>query len=69
MVAYWRLNEDRKTQSDFKDSVKLTSFNPAPKLLSDVMEMREIYMKLCQEGEYGDFNDTSGMQECYKCDA
>lgn len=65
MVAYWRLNEDRKTQSVFKESVMLTTFDPAPKLLSDVVEMREIYLKMCPEGFYGQFNDTSGMQECY----
>ena len=37
MVAYWRLNEDRRISSEYKDSVTpAMTFNPAPKLLKDV---------------------------------
>jgi hypothetical protein len=74
MVAYWRLNEDRKNQVEFKDSkTPSLSYNPMsnvanPLALKDVVEMREIYLKMCPEGTYGEFNETSGVQECYKCD-
>lgn len=62
MVAYWRLNEDRKTASEFKDSVNTAlTFNPTPKLLKEVHEMREIFQKMCPEGTYGEFNETSNM--------
>jgi hypothetical protein len=37
MVAYWRLNEERKSATEFKDSATLAmTFNPAPKLLKEV---------------------------------
>jgi hypothetical protein len=37
MVAYWRLNEERKTATEFKDSVTpAMTFNPAPRLLREV---------------------------------
>jgi hypothetical protein len=75
LISYWRLNEDRKTQSEFRDSVEPTlTYNPMthitnPKPLSELVEMREIYLKFCPEGFYGRFNETSGVQECYKCDS
>jgi|LauGreDrversion4_2_1035121.scaffolds.fasta_scaffold13742_4 hypothetical protein len=67
MIAYWRLNEDRKNQIEFKDSVTpALTYNPMsnvanPKPLNEVVEMREIYLKLCPEGTYGRFNETSGV--------
>ncbi len=67
MVSYWRLNEDRKTQVEFKDSATpAITYNPLsnptnPKALIDLVEMREIYLKLCPEGFYGEFNETSGV--------
>ena len=64
MVAYWRLNEDRKTQIEFKDSKNIAlTYNPMnhptnPKFLSEIVEIREIYLKMCPEGTYGYFNET-----------
>ena len=75
MVAYWKLNENRKNQVEFKDNkTDSLSYNPMsnvanPLPLKDVVEMREIYLKLCPEGTYGQFNETSGVQECYQCDS
>jgi hypothetical protein len=67
MISYWRLNEDRKTQIEFKDSRNPTlTYNPLtitgnPKNLNEIVEMREIYLKFCPEGTYGKFNETSGV--------
>ena len=67
MLSYWRLNEDRKTQTEFKDSkTPSMTYNPMsnvanPKPLSEIVEMREIYLKFCPEGTFGEFNETSGV--------
>ena len=54
MLAYWRLDEDRKTATAFKDSVKNLLVTPtAPLTLAMVVEMREIYLKICPEGFFG----------------
>jgi hypothetical protein len=68
MVAYWRLNEDRKTATVFRESVKGTIYTPDASLtLPMLMELREIFLKICPEGYYGRFNETSNMAECYRC--
>ena len=69
MYAYWRLDEDRKTQTAFKESVRNDLFTPiAPLTLPGIVEMREIFLKICPEGFFGQFNETSNMAECIKCD-
>ena len=69
MFVYWRLDEDRKTATAFKESVKNTLFTPPnPLTLPSVVEMREIFLKICPEGYFGLFNETLNMAECIKCD-
>jgi hypothetical protein len=68
MLAYWRLDEDRKTATVFRDSLSALTFTPAaPLTLPMLVEMREIYLKICPEGFYGIFNETSFMAECTRC--
>ncbi len=40
-----------------------------PKPLAELVEMREIFLKMCPEAFFGQFNESSGVQECYKCDS
>ena len=68
MLAYWRLDEYRTNNTAFRDSVKGTISTPtAPWTLSMIMELREIYLKICPEGTYGVFNESSNMAECIPC--
>lgn len=53
MIAYWRLDEKNDgTYTAFTDSVSLLTFDPTPVLLTSVVEMREIYLKICPESFY-----------------
>jgi hypothetical protein len=48
--------------------VSALTFTPtAPLTLPMLVEMREIYLKICPEGFYGIFNETSNMAECMSC--
>jgi hypothetical protein len=68
MLAYWRLDEDWKTATSFRESVNGTIYiPPAPLTVSTIVEMREIYLRLCPEGTYAVYNDTSNMQDCIDC--
>jgi hypothetical protein len=70
MFVYWRLDEDRKTATSFKESVKNAQFTPPnPLTLPSLIEMREIFLKICPEGFFGRFNETINMAECIKCDS
>lgn len=70
ILAYWRLDE-KKTDTKFKDfrSVGTLAYDPTPSGfgMSDLMEMREIYLKFCPEGTYVYFNDTLGFYNCTAC--
>jgi hypothetical protein len=54
MFVYWRLDEDRKTATTFKESVKNAQYTPpTPLTLPGLVEMREIFLKICPEGYFG----------------
>ena len=70
MVSYWRLDEYRTNNTAFKDSKTGLLYTPtAPITLPMIMELREIYLRICPEGSYVVFNDTSNMVDCIECDS
>ncbi|CDW71957.1 neurohypophysial n-terminal domain containing protein [Stylonychia lemnae] len=72
MIAYWRLDDknDGSTQV-FSEATsnQVITYDPQPILkIQDLVEFREIYLKLCQEGTYSYFNETLGYYICLPCD-
>lgn len=76
MLAYWRLSEvNDGTVAVFKDSSMpgTHTFNPMSgtlnKTVQQLMEFREVYLKMCPEGTYAKFNDKKDYVECLACNA
>lgn len=71
LLAYWKFDEKRN-QNSFLDfaSNGLVTYDPTPSgfKVADLMEMREIYLKMCPEGTYIYFNETLGYYACSNCD-
>jgi hypothetical protein len=67
---YFKFDE-KKNQNSFIDfsSKGSYSYDPTPTgfKLADMMEMREIYLKMCPEGTLIYFNDTLGYFNCTDC--
>jgi len=71
ILAYWKLDEKR-TDTKFFDfaSGNTVFYEPAVTLgkpLADIVEMREIYLKMCPEGTYVVYNETLGFFNCTEC--
>ncbi|TNV75036.1 hypothetical protein FGO68_gene6423 [Halteria grandinella] len=70
LLAYWKFDEKRSQTSfiDFASKGSL-SYDPTPTgfKLADLMEMREIYLKMCPEGTFIYFNETLGYYNCTAC--
>lgn len=73
MLAYWKLDEKKTDVGGFKDfaSNGALTFDPISvgKSMSTLVEMREIYLKLCPEGSFVEYNDTLSYYVCTPCDA
>ncbi|CDW88093.1 neurohypophysial n-terminal domain containing protein [Stylonychia lemnae] len=71
MIAYWRLdNKNDGSTSVFSEATSsgVTNYDPRPiHKIQDLVELREIYLKLCAEGSYSYFNDILGYQSCLPC--
>ena len=74
MLAYWRLNEiNDGTVASFKDSSQPGTllFNPLSgalaKTVQQMMEFREVYLRICPEGTFAKFNDKKDYVECLAC--
>ncbi len=71
LLAYWRLDESKKVDTTIKDfaSRGSVSFDPVSigKTMADIMEMREIYLKMCPEGSFLTFNETLAYYDCTPC--
>lgn len=70
LLAYWRLDE-KKSDTVFKDSgTPGLTYDPLVTLglaMNTIVEMREIYLKMCPEGTFIYFNETMGYYNCTPC--
>ena len=71
LLAYWKLNENRRTDTSIKDfaSNNVVILDPVTigRTMTDIMDMREIYLKMCPEGSYIFFNETLNYFDCAPC--
>jgi hypothetical protein len=74
LIAYWRLNEiNDGTVSVFTDSAGAgtLTYNPTSGTpstsVSDAMDFRELYLRICPEGSYPWFDSSLGYQVCLNC--
>jgi len=76
LVAYWRLDEPNDgTATVFKDSsgngtnyYDPTTASP-PFTLQSVVQFREVYLLLCPEGQYTQWDSSLGYYTCLNCDS
>lgn len=67
LYAYWRLDE-KKNDIIYKDSsAGGMVMSPSPLPISTTSEMREIYLKICPEGYYSEYNETLAFYNCTPC--
>eukprot|EP00347_Sterkiella_histriomuscorum_P014884 403359155 len=76
MLAYWRLDEiNDGTVVLFKDSSQpqTLTFNPSTSTLAksvqQMMEFREVILKICSEGFYPKYNEVTEFTECLPCNS
>lgn len=74
MVAYWRLNEiNDGTMNVFTDSAGAgtLTYNPTyatpPISVLNAMDFRELFLRICPEGQYSIFDENLGYQVCRNC--
>ena len=60
LLAYWKLNENRRTETLIRDfaSNNTVILDPVSlgRTMADIMDMREIYLRMCPEGTFIRFN-------------
>lgn len=68
LVSYWRLDEPNDgTKTYFTDSADTSLTSTPTNALTSVVEMREIYLKLCGDGYYVNYDYTNGYYTCLAC--
>jgi len=73
LLAYWKLDEDRKLDTVFHDfaSGGTVTYDPMVANISmpSLIEMREIFLIFCPEGTYSEMNLTLGYYQCSPCNS